>query len=237
MIIPPMRPTFEIDFPIDPETAISRLCLLLNDDDYPVTGRVAGTHLMLVIPPDRRHFWSPWLNIEVHPQSESNADEAKIHGRFSPNPSVWTGFMLGYISLLTLIFFASMFGVAQWMMDGTPTALKLIPVFVVIGGIMYWASLMGQRIANAQMHELYDASMAALAGNPIPNLMKADASLNQPQACPSTDLPTNPSAINTDLHTQEHQQEHKVQTNPNPSPTPVVLPRNDHSPQSSNQSS
>lgn len=223
MIIPPMRPTFEIDFPIDPETAISRLCLLLNDDDYPVTGRIAGSHLMLVIPPDRRHFWSPWLHIEVHPQSDTNPDEAKIHGRFSPNPSVWTGFMLGYIALLTLIFFASMFGVAQWMMDGTPTALKLIPVFVVIGGIMYWASLMGQRIAIAQMHELYDASMAALAGHPVPNLKP------------------NPDKPNTDLGTQdyqrEHTQEHPVEINPNPSPTPVVLPRNDRSTQSSNQTS
>ena len=168
MQIPPMRPTFEIDFPIEPESAIDRLCLLLDDDDYPVTGRVAGTHLMLVIPPDRRHFWSPWLNIEVHPITSDAPESSKIHGRFSPNPSVWTGFMLAYISLATLIFFASMFGVAQWMMNKPPSVLMLIPIFFATAALMYWASLMGQKIAQKQMHELYDVSMGALVENNQP---------------------------------------------------------------------
>ncbi len=158
-----MRPTFEILFPIATNTAIDRLCLLLDDADYPVEGRIAGTHLMLVIPPDRRHFWSPWLQIEVHKKNTDTTDSALIHGRFSPNPSVWTGYMLGYISLLTLIFFASMFAIAQWMMDKPPKSLMIIPVLVAIGAVMYWSSLIGQKIANAQMHELYDASMGALA--------------------------------------------------------------------------
>jgi len=181
-----MRPTFEIDFPIEPESAIDRLCSLLNDDDFPVTGRVAGTHLMLVIPPDRRHFWSPWLNIEVHSHATESAANSKIQGRFSPNPSVWTGFMLGYISLLTLVFFACMFGIAQWMMDSPPAALKLIPLFVIIAAIMYWASLMGQKIARVQMHELYDVSMAALAGD----------SANKEASTMPTATPPNESAPN-----------------------------------------
>ena len=150
MQLPPMRPTFEIEFPVDQDEAIDRLALLMDNEDFPVTGRIAGTHLMLVIPPNQRHFWSPWLNIEVHEQSTTHA---LIQGRFSPNPSVWTGFMLAYISLATLIFFASMFGVAQWMMNKPPSTLKLIPIFVAIAGLMYWASLMGQKIAQTQMHE------------------------------------------------------------------------------------
>jgi hypothetical protein len=158
MPVPPMRPTFQIEFPVKSEIAINRLSELLNDADYPIEGRIAGTHLMLVIPPAYRHFWSPWLNIEVHEHEKGSS----IHGRFSPNPSVWTGFMLTYISLATLIFFASMFGVAQWMMDKPPSVLKLIPIFIIIAGLMYWASLIGQKIAQQQMHELYNASMEVL---------------------------------------------------------------------------
>jgi len=71
--------------------------------------------------------------------------------------------MLAYISLATLIFFASMFGVAQWMMNKPPNVLMLIPIFLAAGALMYWASLMGQKIAQKQMHELYDVSMGALA--------------------------------------------------------------------------
>ena len=160
MQIPPMRPTFEIDFPIVPEQAIDRLSSLVDDSDYPIEGRIAGTHLMLVIPPSSRHFWSPWLHIEIH--ELASGESSKIQGRFSPNPSVWTGFMLSYIALATLIFFAAMFGIAQWMMDKPASTLMLIPALLVIAGVLYWASLIGQKLAQAQMHELYNASMGAL---------------------------------------------------------------------------
>ncbi len=162
MHIPPMRPTFTLDFPVDPEEAVRRLAQLVDDADYPIEGRIAGNHLMLVIPPSYRHFWSPWLHLEVTEHDQGSS----VRGRFSPNPSVWTGIMLTYIALTTLTFFACMFGVAQWMMDKPPTVLQLIPLFLAIAALLYWASLIGQKIADAQMHELYDASMNALAGNP-----------------------------------------------------------------------
>ena len=159
MPIPPMRPTFEIDFTIEPRQAIDRLSALVDDADHPVDGRIAGTHLMLVIPKADRHFWSPWLHIEVHGHQSGST----INGRFSPNPSVWTGFMLAYIALATLVFFAAMFGIGLWMMDKPASTLVLIPALLVIAGVLYWASLIGQKLAHAQMLELYNASMGALA--------------------------------------------------------------------------
>lgn len=159
MHIPPMRPTFRVEAPLPPQETIDRISGLISAKDHPVEGRIAGNHLMLVIPPASRHFWSPWLNIEVHEQGTGSM----VQGRFSPNPSVWTAFMLTYIALATLIFFAAMFGVAQWMMDKPPGALKLIPLLVVIAVAMYWASLVGQKLAQAQMHELYDATMQTLS--------------------------------------------------------------------------
>lgn len=158
MQIPPMRPTFTIEFPIDSNAAMSRLETLVRDEDLSIEGRVAGNHLMLVIPPNRRHFWSPWLHLEVHEQSTGSL----IKGRFSPNPSVWTGFMLTYIAMGTLVFFAGMFSVSQWMMDKPPSALMFMVVPILIAIVMYWSSLFGQRIADEQMRELYDASMNAL---------------------------------------------------------------------------
>ena len=154
-----MRPTFTIEFPIDAESAIACLESLVRDEDYPIEGRVAGNHLMLVIPPSRRHFWSPWLHLEVH---EDNA-KSRVKGKFSPNPSVWTGFMLTYIALATLVFFAVMFGVSQWMMDKPPSGFMLSSLPILIAVVMYWSSLVGQRIAQEQMRELYEASMNALS--------------------------------------------------------------------------
>ncbi len=79
------------------------------------------------------------------------------------------------------------------MMDTPPVALKLIPLFLIIAAIMYWASLMGQKLANAQMHELYDVSMAALAGNPPPT-KSSTSNQNTPDEAvvPSHDEQTSP---------------------------------------------
>jgi len=161
--IPAMRPTFSIEFPLESAGAIERLSTLVDDHDYPIDGRIAGNHLMLVIPPARRHFWSPWLHIEVLECEHG----ACVKGRFSPNPSVWTAFMLTYIALATLVFFAAMFGISQWMMNKPPSALTLAPIPIVAAIAMYWASLVGQKIADAQMRELYDASMGVLSGQQV----------------------------------------------------------------------
>ncbi|MCR9076391.1 MAG: hypothetical protein NXI07_10180 [bacterium] len=163
MQIPPMRPSFLIEFPLDTNTTIDRLARLVDDRDFPIDGRIAGNHLLLVIPPTRRHFWSPWLHLEVH----EHGSGALVKGRFSPNPSVWTGFMLGYIALATLVLFAVIFGFSQWMLNTPPGALSLAPIPIAIGVLMYWASLVGQRIAHEQMSELYDASMHAITGDMI----------------------------------------------------------------------
>ena len=160
MQIPPMRPTFKIEFPIESDHAIDRLSSLVDDHDYPIEGRIAGNHLMLVIPPARRHFWSPWLHIDVR----EDAPGSIVKGRFSPNPSVWTCFMLSYIALGTIVFFMFMFALSQWIMKNPPSALMLVPIPVVIAVIMYSSSLIGQKIAHEQMRELYDASMGVLSG-------------------------------------------------------------------------
>ena len=71
--------------------------------------------------------------------------------------------MLTYIALATLVFFAVMFGVSQWMMDKPPSAFMLSSLPILIAVVMYWSSLVGQRIAQEQMRELYEASMNALS--------------------------------------------------------------------------
>ncbi|MBL4591243.1 MAG: hypothetical protein JKY96_04720 [Phycisphaerales bacterium] len=153
-----MRPTFEFPSKLTQDQTVEQLRTLIDKDHHPDDGRIAGTHLMLVIPPTARHFWSPWLHIEVHEEDQ----HASVHGRFSPNPSIWTGYMLAYSAILVLLFFAGIFGVAQLMMNNTPWAFAIIPIFLIIAAAMYWSSLVGQRLANDQMHELHDAVQAKL---------------------------------------------------------------------------
>jgi len=187
MQIPPMRPTFEIRVPMTPETTLTLLRTLLDRDEHPVRGSGVGHHLMLTVIERDAHFWSPWLNIEVHPDPDPVTDPesdpgserasgaasvdadlaARVEGRFSPSPAIWTGFMMAWIGLGTLAFFAAIFALAQWSMDHPPTALMLLALLAPLGAALYWVSQVGQRLARDQMHELYatltDALRTALA--------------------------------------------------------------------------
>jgi len=161
MQLPPMRPSFAFDFPIDHDRAVELLTGIMDNHDHPIEGRVAGNHLMLVIPVRDRHFWSPWLNLEVL-GSEGDGQASLVKGRFSPNPSVWTGFMMVYSSLAVLAFLAAMFGVSQLILHNPPWAFQIILVLVAIAGVMYWSSLIGQKIAQEQMQLLYRVTLETL---------------------------------------------------------------------------
>lgn len=165
MQIPPMRPKFEFLFPILPDRAIELLESIMDNEDHPIEGRTAGNHLMLVIPIKDRHFWSPWLNLEARSYTNPETSDLTTHikGRFSPNPAVWTGFMMTYSSLAVLAFLAVIFAFSQMMMDNAPSAFQfLIPIVLIAAG-MYWASLVGQRIAHDQMQLLYRVTLETLA--------------------------------------------------------------------------
>jgi hypothetical protein len=159
MTLPKMRPTFELSSSAPPEQTIRSLRSLADDASHPIDTQTAGTHLMLSIPSGSRHFWSPYLHLEIH----SAQSGATVQGRFSPNPSVWTGIMLTYIALCTLMFFAAVIAFAQLMMQRSPSALIPLPFLVLICAAIYWASLVGQRLANEQMHQLHDAVASRLS--------------------------------------------------------------------------
>ena len=199
-----MRPKFEFLFPILPDRAIELLESIMDNEDHPIEGRTAGNHLMLVIPIHDRHFWSPWLNIEARPYTNPETKESTTHikGRFSPNPAVWTGFMMTYSSLAVLAFLAGIFGVSQLMMGNSPWALQYLIPIVVIAAAMYWASLVGQRIAHDQMQLLYRVTLETLAdGSGITVLdhpTEAIDSHGPHHAIPEiTIVPPNPESVET----------------------------------------
>jgi hypothetical protein len=126
-------------------------------------------------------MWSPWLHLDVHAitQTRSDANDintsdintsltvsassdtehgapfiTELHGRFSPHPSLWSAYMFGYLLIGTLSFFSIMFGYAQHASGNKPTAWWAVPICLVPAVLMWWASLVGQRFARSQMHQL-----------------------------------------------------------------------------------
>ena len=149
---PPVRPTFELPLTEPVDRAVDQLAAALQRDaaDHPV--EVLGQHVVLTIPPGDRHFWSPWLTMEAAPAGTGST----LHGRFSPKPAVWTGFMFAYITLTTAGCFGLMFA-ASLAIIGRPAWLAmLLGVLALLAAFgMYIAAQIGQGLAREQMDQLH----------------------------------------------------------------------------------
>jgi hypothetical protein len=152
------RPTFSIDLPGPVSAVAERLRAALEDGAIETRwSRTPGArtehndeHVYVLVRHRERRFWSPWLHLEVYRQSVG----AQVFGRFSPHPSVWAAYLLGYLLLGTVTFLASMFGAAQALSVGRPTALWALPFTGTVALLMWWSSQVGQRLARDEMADL-----------------------------------------------------------------------------------
>ena len=150
-----LRPVVTLPVSLSPDEAYRRLARLLAGEDSRVTGETVRNHMLLTLKDRERHFWSPWLQLEV--RAEVGSEQTRVKGRFSPHPSIWMGFVLAYLALGTLALFASVFAASQWMVGSEPYALWAIPVCGLIAALIYLATRMGQGWAKRDMTELWQA--------------------------------------------------------------------------------
>jgi hypothetical protein len=157
-----MRPTFNLRVGSSPDGVINSLRNLIDRAGGPFTGKVIGRHIVLTVRAEDRHFWSPWLEIEVTGAGNSDANPgagnaAELRGRFTPHPSIWTGFAFSYLALIVLALFAGVWGLSQWLIDQRPTALWAALGCCVVMGLLWWSAQVGQRLARGKMEALREA--------------------------------------------------------------------------------
>jgi hypothetical protein len=153
-----LRPTFSIPTHLESHLVIQRVKASVEAAPVEFTGQFTSHHAMVSIGESKRHFWSPWLNLDVR----SNEAGRQVFGRFSPHPSIWTGFMFAYLSLAVLSFFSVIIGVSQQLSSQPAWGYGLIPIWFVIAICLWLVSQAGQKLAHDEMkrlRELLDLSL------------------------------------------------------------------------------
>jgi len=158
-----LRPSFSLDLPMRARDVIEWLCAELETAPLhvrrtrePGSGRDARArdhdHLVLTVPTSQQSFWSPWLMLDVTPRD----DGARLHGKFSPHPSVWTGFVFGYLTLSVVCLVALVIAASSVLVPGSGQSWALwlaAGAALAIAGL-WSASQVGQRLARTQMEHL-----------------------------------------------------------------------------------
>ncbi|NNE44489.1 MAG: hypothetical protein HKN12_09785 [Gemmatimonadetes bacterium] len=147
---PRMRPEFDIPVPGDGRDVVARLRELLAGPDPEFHGQARGDFAFVRHHEEQRSLLSPHLNLELR-----KADTGTVlHGRFSPRPNVWTGFMALFFVLAMGGLAGLVYGAAQWIVGGPVWTMWSAPVSVALIAFVYGAAFIGQGLSADQMFEL-----------------------------------------------------------------------------------
>ena len=155
---PSRRPSFELRSKLPPEELARRLREHLKTTSS-IRGLALKERIELSIAGDDLRFWSPQLVAEMTPDEDGGA---LVHGRFGPDPYVWALYLLSYGALSVLALLALCFGIAQWSIGQTPTALYATLVLAVLAGLVFGVSFIGQGLGAEQMY-LLRSTLASIA--------------------------------------------------------------------------
>lgn len=142
-----MRPTFDMELPLDKDEVMRRVSDELSKPDRDHTCLLFNQYVELHIPQDQVRFWSPHLSLSF----EEEGTHTRVRGRFAPRNEVWTLIWVIYLMLAFSAFFASMFEFSSWML-GRTTWFGIAAIIALVGiGVVYGLSQIGQMLSGDQM--------------------------------------------------------------------------------------
>ena len=148
-----IRPRFKRISLQSQEEILKHLSSILKEPDRSIKGYVVDHHVVLKIPHENQHYWSPQLSLEI--ESIPEKEGSLIRGLFGPKPSVWLMFLffyaaLGFISVVVMII-----GFSQLNLGLSGRILWLLPILGFLVLMIYFTAKTGQRLGKDQMYELY----------------------------------------------------------------------------------
>jgi hypothetical protein len=145
-----LRPRFRFESGKSPDELKSLFEEALKESDDICKGSIVDYHVMLRIPKDRQHYWSPQLHLEL----EAAGEGTLIRGLFGPKPGVWTMFVFFYSAIGFLTLLGLIFGLSQMMLKMNAFGLWIVPVGCTLLIGLFLMSKIGQKLGHEQMHQL-----------------------------------------------------------------------------------
>lgn len=149
-----LRPRFQINLKEEREQVISIFKNTFKETSCKYTGKVVDGHIVIDIPKEENHFWSPQLHIEIEKVNETSS---LLKGLFGPKPQVWTLFMFIHfgVAMLFIGFLIRLY--VQWTLKIDLTiSFVIIICLPIIWFILYFLGRIGKSTGNNQMQELHD---------------------------------------------------------------------------------
>lgn len=155
-----LRPRFKMDFNESKQQLLSKFKDNLNKGSCKYCSKIVDGHIVIDVPIEENHFWSPQLNIEI----EKGQDKKTIvKGLFGPKPQVWTLFMFFHFAIAVAFIAFSIMAYVKWSLKNDYTfALIMVIALPILWAIMYFLGRIGKKTGYKQMNELHEFMMNTL---------------------------------------------------------------------------
>jgi len=158
-----LRPRFKMDFNESQQKLLEKFRINLEDGNCKYCSKIVDGHIIIDVPIEENHFWSPQLNIEIEQKKEG---KAIVKGLFGPKPQVWTLFMfIHFAAAVSFIGFSVMVYV-QWSLKSNYSfALSMVIALPILWFVLYFLGRIGKKTGHKQMNELHEFMMKTLEKN------------------------------------------------------------------------
>jgi hypothetical protein len=113
---------------------------------------ILSGHIVVRIPPEDRHFWSPQLNLSIEKEDDG---KTLIRGFYGPNPNTWALFTYGYAVLSILFVFVGIWGMSKLTLNKAAPELWILPILGLLALTLYITAQFGQKLGAEQMYKLH----------------------------------------------------------------------------------
>ena len=155
-----LRPRFKMNFEETQQEIISKFESNLNSGDCKYCSKIVDGHIIIDVPTEENHFWSPQLNIEIE---KNEGTETIVKGLFGPKPQVWTLFMFFHFAVAFAFIGFAITAYVQWSLKTDYSlALTVVIALPILWFVMYFLGRIGKSTGHKQMDELYQFMMKTL---------------------------------------------------------------------------
>ncbi len=147
-----IRPRFHFEAPCKAEDLLNSLKENLKKEGSACSGYVALQHVVLKIPYEDQHYWSPQMGFSI----EEEKGKTIVRGLVGPMPAVWTLFVFIYAFIGFTGGFASIHGLSKWSLGDYTIYLWALPLTIMLMATAYIAGKAGQKLGKDQIRILRD---------------------------------------------------------------------------------
>lgn len=156
-----LKPRFEVVVRASQEIVLRNFKDIFESGICIYYSKIVGHHLVLDIPENENHFWSPQLHVEVEKKDE---ETTIVKGLLGPKPQVWTFFMFLHFAVAISFLVFLVIAYSNYTLDKDyGFALTMDIILPIIWLVFYIGGQLGKRKGYTQMQELHDFLMESLS--------------------------------------------------------------------------